>query len=210
MDKKVCKKFQDVRGFLDELDNIKKYCNNNCNSDLRKINVVCLHFVDDFFGRSSSFKNHNNINIVDYIMIWLSYMLNLIENNSISNLQYFYDTYIKNDRYNNNINCVSDSNEFVAKYNDLNKYPNITNESPYNKILSTLSTDYDNFEKYCGKKGGVCSNFPSIPVIKSTKLCTNIWSYIIKSTGNKLFIVLSILGVIAIFCGISYKVNIKN
>ncbi|WBY54669.1 hypothetical protein Py17XNL_000202599 [Plasmodium yoelii yoelii] len=188
MDKKVCKKFQDVRGFLDELDNIKSI-------NLKMINL-------------SKSINHNNINIVDYIMIWLSYMLNLIENNSISNLQYFYDTYIKNDRYNNNINCVSDSNEFVAKYNDLNKYPNITNESPYNKILSTLSTDYDNFEKYCGKKGGVCSNFPSIPVIKSTKLCTNIWSYIIKSTGNKLFIVLSILGVIAIFCGISYKYSL--
>ncbi|ETB60738.1 hypothetical protein YYC_02347 [Plasmodium yoelii 17X] len=103
MDKKVYQ-FKDDKPF-------EKYCNNNCNSYLGKINVVCLHFVDDFFGRSSSFKNHNNINIVDYIMIWLSYMLNLIENNSISNLQYFYDTYIKNDRYNNNnINYVSDCN----------------------------------------------------------------------------------------------------
>ncbi|CXH21206.1 Plasmodium variant antigen protein Cir/Yir/Bir, putative [Plasmodium berghei] len=67
--------------------------------------------------------------------------------------------------------------EFVAKYNELNNVSDITEDSPYYKLLSRLSNDYNNFKNY--------------------------WSALV----NKLIIVLSILVAIPICLGISYKVT---
>ncbi|SBW38244.1 Plasmodium variant antigen protein Cir/Yir/Bir, putative, partial [Plasmodium berghei] len=118
----VYRKFLFVRNwFPDKLDengdyqfimnenNLNEYCTSNrCDGDLEKINAGCLFLFDAFFKDSSSFKYHNNINIVDYIMIWLSYMLNLKKNNDGSNnLEYFNNTYINNDKYKNTITGVT-------------------------------------------------------------------------------------------------------
>ncbi|SBW38367.1 Plasmodium variant antigen protein Cir/Yir/Bir, putative, partial [Plasmodium berghei] len=51
------------------------YCTNNkCSSNLEKINAGCLFLFDAFFKDSSVFNYHNSINIVEYVIIWLSYM----------------------------------------------------------------------------------------------------------------------------------------
>ncbi|CDU16597.1 YIR protein [Plasmodium yoelii] len=121
MNKEVCKKFQDLTTNLEydsndesykfKDDKSKEYCTNeNCDDDFNKINIVCLFLFNEIFGNSTSFSfiAKRNTNIVEYIMIWLSYMLNfkkIEENDTIKN---FYEAYINSDnRYITDINNVS-------------------------------------------------------------------------------------------------------
>ncbi|EAA21993.1 uncharacterized protein PY17X_0900093 [Plasmodium yoelii] len=110
--------------------------------------------------------------------------------------------------------CSENAIKFAEKYNELNGDSNNTNGSSYNKILSTLSTDYDNFKIYCSKKGGTCNNFPSLSPIKTKEndaLSSGLFSEDASSSssiGNKLFTVLSIFGAIAFLLGISYKYSL--
>ncbi|CDU16194.1 PIR protein [Plasmodium yoelii] len=241
MDKDVCKMFKNVwKAFPDELYNnkdyqfkddkpFKKYCNDNCNDNLGKINAVCLYFLNELFGDSSSLTNHNKINTVEYIMLWLSYMLSLIENkdSNVTNLGFFFNIYINGGNYYNsyenilnqkkhflsmdsniisnfykafkllcemytnfdedNQTCkeyLEDNNEFISKYENLKKDPNINKDNSYNQLLSILLNDYNNLKNKCNGT----SSFSSI--------------------ASKLFIVLSIFGAIGIFLGISYKYSL--
>ncbi|ETB58009.1 hypothetical protein YYC_04287 [Plasmodium yoelii 17X] len=236
--------------------NFKEYCTGGCDNDLDKINAGCLYFFNTFFGSSDLVSQYANdyMNIVEYIMIWLSYMLTLKKNTSsdISHLQHFYKTYINGSgHYKQSINgvennssymdllnkkkyfldikdiskfyeafkllcetytefdeikkdctkCLGKANKFVEKYEELNKDPNITNDNSHNKILYTLSTDYN-------KLKDKCSNTASLPEIS-----TNIYAQMSgvtssSSIANKSFIVLSIFGAIAFFLGISYKYSL--
>ncbi|CXI38989.1 BIR protein [Plasmodium berghei] len=168
MDDHVCRRFLFVRSwFPDKLDtnknyqfisdeDFKKYCTSNrCNGDLEKINAVCLLLFNEFFGSSSLLKYHNNINIVDYIMIWLSYMLNLKNNvPGITNLQHFYTTYINNDKYKTTITGVTG----YTNYKDLidqKKYfldmdsNIISNFYEAFKLLCEMYTNFDEKTSYC-------------------------------------------------------------
>ncbi|EAA17241.1 uncharacterized protein PY17X_1000067 [Plasmodium yoelii] len=285
MNEKVCESFLSVwDAFPDTLNKgeyefkknnfLTSYCGDNeCKADLEKMNAVFFYLINKFFGPSGLFNNNvkNNINAVEYILIWLSHMLNLKENNG-NILTIFYNVYIKNqDKYKNTIDgvdgcrnyddliytkkelmnitneklskfyapfkslckmysrfndrtsdctkCLSDANEFVETYNKLNGDSSITNDSSYNKLLCTLSNDYDNFKKkYSDVK---CPN-SSFPAIEKPKKCVQSFeqsSHLIleqisedapssSSITNKLFIVLSIFGAIAFFLGISYKYSL--
>ncbi|CDS44850.1 YIR protein, partial [Plasmodium yoelii] len=216
----------------------------------------------------------NNINAVEYILIWLSHMLNLKDKQG-NILKTFYNVYIYNqEKYKNPINgvdgcrnyndliytkkelmeitneklskfyapfkslcnmysrfndrtsdctnCLNDANEFVKTYNKLNGDSSITNDSSCNKLLCTLSNDYDNFKKkYSDVK---CSNL-SFPAIAKPKNCVEIFKQnpeqpvqrleqfsqdasSSSSITNKVFTVLSIFGAIAFFLGISYKYSL--
>ncbi|SCL83820.1 BIR protein [Plasmodium berghei] len=286
MDANICSNFLLVRtNFPDELDSnksyqfkddhhFKTYCNNDsCDTDLEKVNAVCLYFFKEFFGSSELFKSvaKSNINIVDYIIIWLSYMLILKENtsSSMSHLQHFYTTYINGgDKYKNSITgvteytsykdliekkhdlmkvdikdiskfydafktlcemysafdgstsnctkCSEKANKFVQKYKELNGDSSNTEGTSYNKMLSTLSTDYNNLKNKC-------SNIASFPEINTStniekspeqasvqnSAQTSEVTSLSSSIGNKLIPVLSIFGAIAFFLGIGYKVNNK-
>ncbi|VTZ79204.1 PIR protein [Plasmodium yoelii] len=254
-------------------DALSGYCSsNNCSDDLAKINAGCLYLLDAFFKDSSAFKSYakSNIDIVEYIIIWLSYMLNLKKSEeNKTNLRYFYDTYINNDMYKKSITDVKEykdykelidkkkdlinmdmsiiselynefkrlcmmyyefdeknpkcneysekAKEFVVKYKKMKGSPNVTKGSPYYKLLSTLSKDYDNFKKKCSAK---CSNssFPTIEKaendVKNSEQIVQTLEQISEdpssssSITNKLFIVLSIFGAIAFFLGISYKYSL--
>ncbi|VTZ74572.1 PIR protein, fragment [Plasmodium yoelii] len=87
MNKEVCKKFKDLRdAFSDNLnasgnyeftnkENFDEYCTDNkCNDNLGKINAGFFYLLDAFFKDNSVFNSvaKSNINIVEYIMIWLS------------------------------------------------------------------------------------------------------------------------------------------
>ncbi|VTZ79273.1 PIR protein [Plasmodium yoelii] len=239
-----------------DADNFKEYCTGGCDNDLDKINAGCLYFFNAFFKNSDLFSKYANnyMNIVEYIMIWLSYMLTLKENNnsSVSHLQHFYTTYINgSDQYKNSIISVEDNSsykdllnkknyfldikdiskfyeafkllcetytefdekkkdctkclgkaiKFAEKYEELNKDPNITNDSSHNKILYTLSTDYN-------KLKDKCSNSASLPEISINIYAQMSGVTSSSSITNKLFIVLSIFGAIAFFFGISYKYSL--
>ncbi|SCL82402.1 BIR protein [Plasmodium berghei] len=255
------KNYQIING-----DHLKKHCDNeNCGSDLEKISAGCLYFFNEFFGSSSVFESvaKNNINIVDYIIIWLSYMLNLKENEGSESLTYFNNIYINNDKYKNSITYIKDynnykdlidknhdltkvdikdiskfydsfillcemytafdedtsnctkcsekANQFVQKYKELNN----NKGSSYNKILSTLSTDYNNLKNKC-------SNIASFPEINTStniekspeqasvqnSTQTSEVTSLSSSIGNKLIPVLSIFGAIAFFLGIGYKYSL--
>ncbi|SCL84325.1 Plasmodium variant antigen protein Cir/Yir/Bir, putative, partial [Plasmodium berghei] len=167
MDDYVCRRFLFVRNwFPDKLGSdgnykfisdkdFKEYCiNEKCDSDLEKINAVCLMLFNQFFGNSSSLKYHNNINIVEYIMIWLSYMLNLKKQENKTNLQYFYETYINNDKYKKSITGVTE----YKNYKDLidqKKYfwgmdsNIISNFYEAFKLLCEMHTNFDEKTSYC-------------------------------------------------------------
>ncbi|ETB59994.1 hypothetical protein YYC_02387 [Plasmodium yoelii 17X] len=176
-----------------------KYCPNNCETNIDKINAGCLWLFNKFYGSSDNFsKNANeNIDIVIYIMTWLGYKLNKMLNKQFSNLNEFYSNHMENNQeyeqpiddvdgcssYKDLINkkkefiyidikvmskfydafkvlCKMINNadkkdggktylekakEFVIEYQKLLN-DNDTEDSSYNKILSTLSNDY-NFYK---------------------------------------------------------------
>ncbi|EAA20126.1 putative yir3 protein [Plasmodium yoelii yoelii] len=155
MNVEVCRNFLLVKTkFPDELSNgeyqfkdehFKKYCTNGCNNPLEKINAGCLYFFDEFFGTSSVFQSvaKNNINIVDYIIIWLSYMLSLKKNQSNEILSYFYKIYINGgNKYKTPITGVDG---YYSNYNDIiNKKIDLTKVDM--RIISKL---YDAFITLC-------------------------------------------------------------
>ncbi|CDS44759.1 PIR protein [Plasmodium yoelii] len=281
MDKDVCKtlialtnsfsKNLDEKGDYKIIINgniLSNYCNSNeCSDNLAKINAGCLYLLDAFFKNSSVFKSYakSNIDVVEYIIIWLSYMLNLKEHVGKTNLQYFYEMYInRGDKYKNSktditgynnykdiidnkidlINMdmsivpklyeafnklcmmhfefdkespkcnkyLKEAKEFVEKYEYLKKNYSITENSPYYKLLSTLSKDYDNFKKNCSDVN--CKDIPPLQSIEKTKNIVDFSKQNSEvgssssSITNNLFIVLSIFGAIAFFLGISYKYSL--
>ncbi|SBW38191.1 BIR protein, partial [Plasmodium berghei] len=170
MNDHVCRRFLFVRNwFPDKLDsegsyqfimdenNLNGYCTSNrCDGDLEKINAGCLFLFDAFFKDSSSFKYHNNINIVDYIMIWLSYMLNLKKNkDGTSNLQYFNKTYINsNEKYKTPITGVegyTSYKDLIDKKHDLTKVDikDISKFYDAFKLLCEMYTNFDENTSYC-------------------------------------------------------------
>ncbi|EAA18287.1 putative yir3 protein [Plasmodium yoelii yoelii] len=241
MDTEICRnfvylttKFPDnlVDGKYNFVDDVhfKEYCYDNCNNNIGKINAVSLYLFNEFFGESSSFKNHNKINIVEYIMIWLSYMLSLIENNdnSVSNLDHFFKVYIDGGSY-------------------YNSYKNLIEKKKYflNMDKSIISKFYNAFKSLCNlytqidKDNHNCMNYlkddnefnKNYEKLKNDSNITKNESYrqllstllndynnlknkcngtSFPSIASKLFIVLSIFGAIGIFLGVSYKVNNKE
>ncbi|SCL95580.1 Plasmodium variant antigen protein Cir/Yir/Bir, putative [Plasmodium chabaudi adami] len=104
------------------------YCNDNidnCKTDLDKINAACSVLFEIFFENSDSFMNYakNNINIAGYILAWLSYILTRKTNDGISNLNDFYNIYIKNkEKYNKHITGVHGYTSYqnlIDKYKEL-------------------------------------------------------------------------------------------
>ncbi|ETB57304.1 hypothetical protein YYC_04812 [Plasmodium yoelii 17X] len=288
----LCMRFDNLRKFLpDELNistkndinslgNIKNYCSNGesggtgCKTDLDKINGACLWLFDQLFV-----KNKNSINMAEYIIIWLSYMLNLKKENEITKLNDFYSKYKENNKYYTNCNndrgdcsnllknntgytnykeiidkkinlmtigindmskfydafkslCkmyteiggedtqnkkyLENAKNFVNKYDELNKNPNITKDSPYYQVLSTLSNDYNNFKNYCKENQFDCDDIQSLSPIKIKENSiqdSGQKSEVTSSSSsitNKLIPVLSIIVAIPIFLGIFYKVNNKE
>ncbi|ETB63533.1 hypothetical protein YYC_00010, partial [Plasmodium yoelii 17X] len=278
-----CEKFENLWDkFPDKLDTsnnyqfktenfLDSYCDGKgCDNDLDKINAGFFYLLNQFFGNSeSSYYAKNNINIVDYIMLWLSYMLNLKPQvGNVNNLQYFYNTTINNHRYKNSIpdvkeyknykdlidkkkyfldmdrniifnfyeafklicemynnfddsrshctNCSQYAKKFTEKYEKINQNYDITSNSSYKQLLSTLSTDYNNFKKYYTSKGGDSKDIPSISSVENMQTYAYSSGQGSEDTPSsssittRLFTVLSIFGAIAFFLGISYKVNNKE
>ncbi|ETB56465.1 hypothetical protein YYC_05610 [Plasmodium yoelii 17X] len=297
MDKQVCEKFQEVRNSIsDELkgngipefdddDILNNYCDSKkCISDYDRISAGCLYLLYQFYNDSGIFPSpkNNNRYIVDYILIWLSYMLNLNKSERDDSIKSFYNyqidscdkykTQINNlagyDNYkeliderkylldmdsnivskfyqalkllcnlynelgDDNKNCknyLDDNNEFYKKYEELKNDSDITGNELYNKLLSTLLKDYNNFKTECNvilspPPEETKQNHGQIPVDSSGQFFTEDSEFNSEpSSGqisevtpssssivSKLIPVLLIFGAIAFFLGISYKVNNKK
>ncbi|CDU16865.1 uncharacterized protein PY17X_1049701 [Plasmodium yoelii] len=305
MNKQMCEKFQEVRSSLpDQLnssgyyqfkdeDFLNKYCDSNqCQSDYDRISAGCLYLLDQLYSDSGVLPSPKDSNpyIVDYILIWLSYMLNLPNSKEEDNIKVFYSSHINScDKYkteiselkyrdndydnykglidkrkeflymDNNIvpkfyeafkslcnlyneldyetkNCenyLEGDNEFDKKYKELKDY-DITNSSPYKEMLSTLSTDYDDFKKECKDISSSTSKeseqspgriHGQTPVDSSGEDADNLVKLFAQdsessfgqisevtssssSIVSKLIPVLLIFGAIPIFLGISYKYSL--
>ncbi|CAD2102740.1 CIR protein PIR protein, fragment [Plasmodium vinckei lentum] len=128
---------------------------------------------------------------------------------------------IYNEDKEKNINCTKiskDAEEFVKKYKEFNKYPNVTKDSPYYQVWFTLPTDYNYFKNYCAKNCSECSNIPQFPGIKAgqssiqdnaelSAQCSEATSSS-SSIASRLIPVLSTFVAIPIFLGIGYKYSI--
>ncbi|CDU16019.1 PIR protein [Plasmodium yoelii] len=302
MDYRMCLKFDNLSKYLpDELNgttsldinklgNVQNYCSNGesegtgCKTNLDKINGGCLWlFEQNIINNIDSLSKDQFKFIIIYIMIWLSYMLDLNNDEKINNLNDFYTQYIENNTHYNNckknnnnyddcssslkdktgynnfkdfiekneylknigINmsnfydafkslcnmyteldasntkcekCLENAKEFVKKYNELNKNPNITKDSPYYQVLSTLSNDYNNFKNYCDDNSVDCNDIPSLSSIntKENSVQSSAHNHVhnsgvtssSSSVTNKLIPVLSIIIAIPIFFGIFYKYSL--
>ncbi|EUD69607.1 hypothetical protein YYG_05179, partial [Plasmodium vinckei petteri] len=154
-----------------------------------------------------------------------------INNKEISkfNIPFYILFDLYNTVYDEYVNCTYKSNYakiFVDKFKEINKDSNNIEESLYNKLLSTLSDDYNKLKKiYHNKK---CTSFPSIPQIEpkkkpsenpaanSGKVSEQMLVETPKVTSSSSSISttlipgLSVFSVIPVFLGIAYKVNNKE
>ncbi|EAA19313.1 putative yir3 protein, partial [Plasmodium yoelii yoelii] len=124
--------------------NFKKYCNGNeCDNNLKKINAGCLYLLDAFFEDYSVFNSvaKNNINIVEYIKIWLSKMLSRIENKEKESLNFFYNTYINGD---------DNYKKSIANFTEYSSYKElIEKKNMMNMNINDISRLYDAFTALC-------------------------------------------------------------
>ncbi|ETB58003.1 hypothetical protein YYC_04779, partial [Plasmodium yoelii 17X] len=295
MDNTMCRRFDTLRSYLPDelgkaaldlktLKSFNNYCpiagsENKCETELDKINGGCLWLFDQLFVKNKK----NDINIAEYIIIWLSYKLNQKTYEGINNLNDFYVKYIQNNTYYNkcdnggqdcsdtlteitgytnykeiidkkkellsinfglmskfydafkplcnmyteldandtsNKNYLDCAKEFVGKYNELNEVSDITEDSPYYQVLSTLSNDYNNFKGFCNRISVDCNDIPSLSPIKIKEngvqgsVHNDVQNFGVTSSSssitNKLIPVVSIFVAISFFLGISYKVNNKE
>ncbi|VTZ79216.1 PIR protein [Plasmodium yoelii] len=173
MDKEVCERFKNVRGWLSHelivgnitnIDgNLKKYCGNgSCDDPFGKINAGCLYLFDEFFAGFKQFTSvaKRKINIVDYILIWLGYMLNLNKINENGTIDLFYETYINNDDTDNKYNQEIDDVAAYTSYKDLiDKKENLMSID-----INDMSKFYDAFILLCDmyiklEKNSNCDNY---------------------------------------------------
>ncbi|CAD2092379.1 CIR protein PIR protein [Plasmodium vinckei lentum] len=130
---------------------------------------------------------------------------------------------------NNNLDCKKYSsypNMFASKFEELSKDSNNIEGSSYNKMLSTLSDDYNNLKtKYDNKNSCI---FPPLSIIEPQK--SSAQNTVVNSGKNSgqvlgeasevtsssssilstLIPTLSTFSVIPVFLGIAYKVNNKE
>ncbi|VTZ71598.1 PIR protein [Plasmodium yoelii] len=165
MDYTLCMRFNNLRTYLPDdlskhptsdinnLGNIKNYCSNGesdgtgCKTDLDKINGACLWLFEQLFVR-----NKKNINMAEYIIIWLSYMLNLKKESEITKLNDFYSKYIENNtHYTNCDNDVKDCSDTLKKITGYTNYKEII-DNKINVItidINDMSKFYDAFKSLC-------------------------------------------------------------
>ncbi|CAD2106463.1 PIR protein CIR protein [Plasmodium vinckei brucechwatti] len=101
---------------------------------------------------------------------------------------------------------------FANEFEKLNKDSNNIEKSLYNRMLSTLSYDYNKLKNIYGNKK--CTGFPSLPELTPQKMDaqpTALSSDVISSSSSistTLIPSLSIFSIIPVFLGISYKYSL--
>ncbi|EAA22596.1 putative yir2 protein [Plasmodium yoelii yoelii] len=139
---------------INTLGNIKNYCSNRksggteCKTDLDKINGGCIWLFEQLFVKNKI----KNINIVGYIMIWLSYMLSIKNIKEFKNLNEFYNKHIENKPY--YINCDNNGTDCSKSLKEITGYANykeiIDKKKEFLNInFEDVSKLYDAFKSLC-------------------------------------------------------------
>ncbi|ETB57394.1 hypothetical protein YYC_04294 [Plasmodium yoelii 17X] len=179
MNKEVCKKFQDVWTNL-EYDSSSEsykfindkyfiqYCTDGkCGEDIDKINAGCLYLFNEIFGSPSSFSfiAKGNTNIVEYIMIWLSYMLSQTKSGENKSLNEVYTKHIENDeRYKKEITGVTaykNYKDLIDKKEDLMSIY-VKDMSKFYYVFTLLCMMYGEFDEKnlnCYSFSGIANDF---------------------------------------------------
>ncbi|CAD2095649.1 hypothetical protein YYG_05150 [Plasmodium vinckei petteri] len=148
--------------------------------------------------------------------------------NEISKFSYPFSLllFLYNENKTNNLNCtkhLDKAKDFASRFEGINKDLNNIEGSSYNKILSTISNDYDILKKKCDK-------FPPLPIIEPKKrpsenLVVNPVGHSGHSSGqmigealevtsssssilSTLIPGLSVVSVIPVFLGVAYKYSL--
>ncbi|VTZ77854.1 PIR protein [Plasmodium yoelii] len=156
MNKDLCGMFLAVREwFPDTLTNdgnykfkdnnqYKQYFNKETYTDIDIINGWCLLLFNAIFGNSLSFKKYanSNINVVVYILVWLSYKLNQKTDNGITKLMDFYTVHMQN---------VNEYQKSIDDGGAYNSYDDLINKKNYlmNMNIKDISKFYDAFKSLC-------------------------------------------------------------
>ncbi|EAA16378.1 putative yir1 protein, partial [Plasmodium yoelii yoelii] len=169
MDYDLCKRFDTLRTFLPDdlitstskdihtLGNIKNYCpsegsggTKECKTDFDKIQAGCLWLFEQLFVKN---KNKiKNINVVGYIMIWLSYMLSIKKESEVTNLNDFYSKHIEiNTYYTNCDNNGQDCGNLLKEITGYKNYKEIidTKNELLNINFEHVPKLYDAFKSLC-------------------------------------------------------------
>ncbi|CAD2084401.1 PIR protein CIR protein [Plasmodium vinckei lentum] len=115
--------------------------------------------------------------------------------------------YDKNSKNSGNCTNLDDAKKFANEFEKLNKDSNHIENSSYNKIMSIISNDYSNLKKKC-------DNFPSLPELNPQKIPVQPTALSPEATSSSssisttLIPALSIVSVIPVFLGISYKYSL--
>ncbi|CDU20349.1 PIR protein [Plasmodium yoelii] len=156
-----CKHFKNLWNYFpDKSDNsgfrnlfFKKYCHNdNCDTNIKKINAGCLWLFNNFFGAGGiSFYGDTYKHVVVCIMIWLSYKLILNKVDNITTLNDFYSKHIeKNEKYieseiynNQKFKGYKDIIDQIKEYMDID-INEISKFYELLKLLCNMDTHYKN------------------------------------------------------------------
>ncbi|CDS44523.1 PIR protein [Plasmodium yoelii] len=122
------------------------YCTGvSCDNDTDKVNARCLYIFKTFFKDESTFQKDakGNIYIVQYILIWLRYILNLTKTEENGSIDSFYTKYIEN------------GESYKKKINDVTTYKNYKDLIDRNNYILTMDMSiisklYDAFNTLCG------------------------------------------------------------
>ncbi|CDS44295.1 PIR protein [Plasmodium yoelii] len=167
----MCKRFDTLRSFLPDdlnkstnlnfksLGNFMKYCSNGkseeneCKTDLDKIKGGCLWLFEQLFV-----KNKNSINMAEYIIIWLSYMLNQKTHEGINNLNDFYTKHIENNTYYNQ--CDNDGQDCSDKLKNNTEYTNY--KEIIDKKINFMAIGINDMSKFYGAFKSLCKMYTEI------------------------------------------------
>ncbi|CDS44149.1 uncharacterized protein PY17X_0844301 [Plasmodium yoelii] len=166
MNKEVCEKFQEVRNSIpdepkdkgipefDDSHFLNNYCDSSqCQSYFDRISAGCLYLLDQFYNDSCMFPSPKNSNpyIVEYILIWLSYILNLDKSKDHNNINDFYNYQINScDQYKTQIIDLPGYENYKglidARKNLL--YMGSSNVSKFYEAFKSLCNLYTQFDEY--------------------------------------------------------------
>ncbi|CDU16362.1 uncharacterized protein PY17X_0317800 [Plasmodium yoelii] len=166
MDPDLCENFDIViQNYTDKIKNseeydiqnipgIEEYCHDGeseekkCKTEVDKINAACLWLLEQNVAHRIDDLSKEKINMfIIYIMIWLSYMLNLKNVNNINNLKDFYEAHIKNNSH--YTNCNNDDQDCSNTLKKKTGYSNFNEIIATNMDFEYIFKFYDAFKLLC-------------------------------------------------------------
>ncbi|SCL98860.1 Plasmodium variant antigen protein Cir/Yir/Bir, putative [Plasmodium chabaudi adami] len=196
--KKKCKNYEELVSFYNtaknRINNLNDYYNTYIKENLMNIKEI---------SSAGSYNSYNDI-INNKIQL---------EAIGIKEMSEIYGAFEKlcnlytecNKKKENYTSCSQDADDFVKEFQKINDDFSITGNDSYREILSSLSTNYNNFKNDCVKKCSSCNNLPTLSAIKTPQSFEHASSS--SSIASTLIPVL-LTFTIPFFLGVAYKYSL--